>query len=86
MNTAIPNLIGAAKAAIDAYDAIVRANTTPDYDALAAVATCDEGVYGAWGEVIDTAEERGYPVADDAALDVLEVEYDRLRAQYRTER
>ncbi len=35
------------------YDAIMRNN-----DAVDAVANCDDGLYGAFGELIDTASER----------------------------
>lgn len=61
------------EAILAAYDTEVRRNTTPEWDALRAVATCDEGYQGAFGEVLDTAEELGYPTPiDDAFYDLLE--------------
>jgi hypothetical protein len=47
---------------IAAYDATVRANTTPSYDALRAVAEDTDGEVGL--EVIETAEQLGYAPTD----------------------
>lgn len=47
---------------IAAYDATVRANTTPDYDARQAVADDTDGEVGL--EVIETAEQLGYSPTD----------------------
>lgn len=44
---------------LDEYDRLVRANRSDDHDTLAAVATCRDGLYGAWGEVLDTARDLG---------------------------
>lgn len=41
------------------YDRRVRANMTPEWDTIRAVAECDEGYMGAYGEAIDTAEDMG---------------------------
>ena len=38
------------------YDGVVRANTSVTYDAVRAVAFDDDGIYGAHGEVLDTAD------------------------------
>ena len=47
---------------IAAYDASVRRNTTPSYDALQAVADDYDGEVG--HEVIETAEQLGYTPTD----------------------
>lgn len=51
---------------IAAYDAMVRANTTPGHDAVRAVAEDHIGEVG-W-EVIETAERMGYAPADDDVM------------------
>ncbi len=47
---------------IAAYDATVRANTIPDYDARRAVADDMQGEVGL--EIIETAEQLGYSPTD----------------------
>lgn len=42
-------------AEIAVYDEQVRANTTEAYDAVRVVAYDDDGIYGAHGEIIETA-------------------------------
>jgi hypothetical protein len=66
------------------YDAIVRKNTTPDYNALAAVASCDEGIYGAFGEITEMLSEE-YPTFTDADSDVLEIEFKAYQSRLRAE-
>lgn len=53
-----------AQKVIDRYEQQVRANWTIDHDTIKAVATCDQGLYGAWGEVLDTSVEVGYEPTD----------------------
>jgi hypothetical protein len=48
-----------ALAVIERYDTQIRANRSPSWDTLAAVNDCDDGLYGAWGEVVECAEEGG---------------------------
>jgi hypothetical protein len=47
------------------YDAQIRANRTPEWDTVAAVANCRNGLYGAWGEVVDLVEQLGGSLDDD---------------------
>jgi len=35
------------------YDRIVRANESPGFPTRQNVATCHDGIYGAWGEVLE---------------------------------
>lgn len=68
----------------EAYDAIVRTN-----DAREAVAKCDDDIYGAWGEFIDTANELGFAVSafdeDTRAVDLLQATFDGWRDTLRKE-
>lgn len=77
---------------ISAYDQIVRANQTPRWDTIKEVGRCADGIYGGWGEVIDTAEEMGYLPCpgcrgneNDQVLDVLHAFYVALQDSYRFE-
>lgn len=45
---------------IERYDATIRSNRGPTWDTLTAVSDCDDGMYGAWGEVVECAEEFGW--------------------------
>lgn len=76
-----------ARAAVKKYDRQVRANTTPEYDALAAVAACDEGLYGAYGELCDVACEAvgGDRVLTDAEHDALWAAFQSYQARLRDE-
>lgn len=47
----------AAQQVLAAYEQRVRANMSPEWDTIAAVARCQDGVYGAWGEIMDTAHD-----------------------------
>lgn len=74
---------------ITRYDEIVRGNMSDDLDTIAAVASCKDGIFGAWGEVLDTANDLGY--ADSTGLDAaMEVALHDLFVAYqealRTER
>lgn len=68
----------------EAYDAIVRTN-----EARKAVADCNEDIYGAWGEFIDTANECGFAVSafdeDTRAVDMLRSTFDGWRETLRAE-
>lgn len=71
---------------ITKYDEIVRGNMSADWDTIKAVAECEDGMYGALGELFEVAEDLGYPLEDDADRDALqdafEDEYQpRLRAE-----
>jgi predicted molibdopterin-dependent oxidoreductase YjgC len=66
------------------YDEIVRANQSPEWNTVVAVATCDEGLYGAFGEVLDVATEMGCP-NDDAFVDELEAAFSAYQARLRDE-
>lgn len=51
---------------IHAYENSVRADRCDSWDTIHNVATCNDGVYGAWGEVLDAASDLGLPPADDS--------------------
>jgi hypothetical protein len=52
------------------YDDLVRGNWSEAWDTLAAVALCEDGLYGAWGEVLDVAGALDIEM-DDATRDKL---------------
>lgn len=56
---------------IAAYDSEVRANRSADWDTVAAVANCEDGLMGAWGEVGETADRLYAGELSDAQYDAL---------------
>lgn len=93
----LPALRIAAKrwAIIDRYDTTIRANETNDWRTRQLVADSDNGIYGAWGEVMDLAEnDFAYPPSEeeaerDAQWDALEACFhsyqDALRRELQAE-
>lgn len=51
------------------YEGQIRSNFSDEWDTIKAVAECESDVYGAWGEVLDTAITLGYLKAGDDASD-----------------
>jgi hypothetical protein len=86
MNTTTNDEQIAAKV-IARYEQIVRANNSPEWDTIVAVAECQDGIMGAYGEVLDVSGEMGYGhlhmddhytgALDEALLDL----QDKLRAE-----
>ena len=74
------------QATIDRYDTICRANRSDDWDTLAAVGNCEDGPYGAFGEVLDTFFDlhgrRTTQAEHDRLYDLLT---DHLQPAYRQE-
>lgn len=46
-------------AIIAEYDRVVRANASEEWDTIKGVAEDRSGLYGVWGEVLDTADALG---------------------------
>lgn len=66
----IPTItIGEVYRVLAEYDSKVRANYSDDWDSLAAVAVCDDGLYGAFGEVLDVAQDLELDRRDPATRD-----------------
>lgn len=76
----------AVAAVITEYDRVVRLNasTTEYRDVLTDVAHDDEGLYGVFGEVLDTANELGHDLTD-ADHDALEAATHAYQARLRAE-
>lgn len=53
------------RAIIAEYDKIVRGNMTHCTDTIRNVAECEDGVMGAWGEVLDVANSLGLKFSDE---------------------
>lgn len=49
-----------AERVIAAYEKQVRANYSAEWDTIRAVAECSDGIYGAWGEILDVAVSMGF--------------------------
>jgi hypothetical protein len=67
---------------IDTYDAIIRSNSTADYDAVHAVVNNSDGEVG-W-EVVQTARDLGYELDEldvDALFEAVEGYRSRLAAE-----
>lgn len=65
---------------IAAYDAIVRAN-----DAVEAVAYCEDGIYGAFGEVCEVANDLGYGLCQGVSSDDIAPAFAAYQAGLREE-
>lgn len=78
----IPATIGGV---IATYDQQVRANQTPAWDTIKLVSIDDDGIYGAWGEVVDLAAMRGLDLDSNETVDALQDAFEKYQAKLRAE-